>query len=441
MQKEFNSNIKTLNIPNNSKILLAVSGGADSVAMLNLFANSKYKCAVAHCNFHLRDKESNLDEKYVEQLTEKHNFKYFKIDFDTKKYSKENGISIEMAARELRYKWFEKIREENSYNYIATAHHKDDIIETFFINLARGTGIRGLTGIKAVKDKILRPLLFADKREIIEYLNTENIKYRTDSSNSDVKIIRNKLRHEIIPAFQEINNSFNKKILETINYLKQTEQVFDNEADVVKSEIVKTVDKLIYINIKKLLEHKPTKLFLFEILKEYDFNNKQVDDIYQVISKESGKQFFSKTHKLIKDRNQLIIEKNIENKNIEILIYKNDINIQLFDNKNVSVDVVTKIKDYKIKKSKNIAAFDFDKLEFPLTIRNWKKGDYFYPFGMKQKKKLSDFFIDQKISILKKEKIKILTSANKIIWIIGYRTDNRFRITDNTKKIVEFRLI
>jgi len=437
MQKEFNTHIKSLNIYNNSKILLAVSGGADSVAMLDLFANTNYECAIAHCNFHLRDKDSSLDEEYVKLLSDKYKFKYFKIDFDTKKYANENGISIEMAARELRYTWFEKIRIENSYNFIATAHHKDDIIETFFINLARGTGIRGLTGISSVKNKILRPLLFADKNQIIDYLKKGKIKYRIDTSNFDVKIIRNKIRHEIIPAFQEINSSFSKKILQTVKYLNQAEQVLDNNLNTVKKHVIKTIDKLTYINIKKLKQHKPEKFFLFEILKEYNFNSKQVEGIYKAINKESGKQFYSNTHKLINDREQLIIEQNKISKNIEILIKKNDTNIQLSGNKHINIEVFANLKDYKIKKNRNIGIFDYDRLEFPLTIRNWQKGDYFYPFGMKHKKKLSDFFIDQKISVIEKETIKLLISRGEIIWIIGYRTDNRFKITRNTNKIIE----
>ncbi|MBN1253367.1 MAG: tRNA lysidine(34) synthetase TilS [Bacteroidales bacterium] len=428
-------------MPEKSKILLAVSGGADSVAMLKLFENSKFTIGIAHCNFHLRGEESDLDEKYVKELSETYETEYFRIDFDTKKYSKEKGISIEMAARELRYTWFEKIREENNYDFIATAHHKDDIIETFFINLARGTGIRGLTGINAVNDKIIRPLLFADREEIIEYLKKDGIKFRTDSSNSDVKIMRNKFRHEILPAFREVNTAFSNKILETISYLKQTETVLNQEVSNVIDDVLKTHNQIIFIDIKKLQKYSPTKLFLYEILKTYSFNNKQVDDIYETLDKNAGKQFFSETHKLIKDRENLIIEKiNTVSEN-EIIINKDDELIQISDNQYIKINIFNKNANYKIKKSKKTATFDFNKIKYPLTIRNWQKGDYFYPFGMNKKKKLSNFFIDEKISIIEKEKIKILVSEEKIAWIIGYRTDNRFKITEKTKKIIEFDLI
>ena len=306
--KQFIENKLKLDAGN--KILLAVSGGADSIAMLHLFSRTEFQCGIAHCNFHLRGNESDLDEILVKKLGEKYKFPYYKMDFETKQYADENGISIEMAARELRYTWFEKIRQENNYHFIATAHHQDDLIETFFINLTRGTGIRGLTGFRQKKDKIIRPMMFANRESISEFILTEKLEYREDESNSDVRIIRNKFRHIILPAFEEINASYRQNILQSIENLHDAEILMNSEVIKARTDIVKKSDEKIVIHIDKLLEYRTIHPYLFEILQPYGFNPEQIKDIEKALESESGKSFFSDDYQLVKDRNTLVMAPN-----------------------------------------------------------------------------------------------------------------------------------
>ncbi|MEN8120920.1 MAG: tRNA lysidine(34) synthetase TilS [Bacteroidota bacterium] len=431
----------TLKLPSAKRILLTISGGADSIVMLDLFSKTVYKCGIAHCNFHLRGNESDKDEKLVKKLTQKYGYPFYKIDFDTEKYASENSISIEMAARELRYNWFEKIRKENEYDYIATAHHKDDVIETFFMNLARGTGIRGLSGIKTISGNVIRPIIFADRSQIMDYISDNQLEYREDASNNDVKHKRNKLRHDIIPEFAEINLAYKQNILKTIEHLNVTGQILKEKLNELKLDIIEKKEDQLFFSIEKLKKLRPLSFYLFEMLSDYGFNPDQVESISKSINGLSGKSFYTHTHELIKDREYLIITLKKKKQKISIKISVNENAVLLSGEHYLKIKSINRTKNFKIPRQLNIAALDKDKLHFPMEIRNWQKGDYFYPIGMNQKKKLSDFFVDNKFSKIKKEQTLLLVSNGKIVWVIGQRIDNRFKITDSTENIMQINLI
>lgn len=437
MHKNFLNNLtQKLKVQPSDKFLLAISGGADSIAMLDLFSKTNYNCVIAHCNFNLRGEDSDQDQIFVKKLAKEYNYRYFDISFDTKQYSRENGISIEMAARNLRYNWFEKIREENQCNYIATAHHQDDIVETFFINLCRGSGIRGLSGIKDINDYIIRPMLFTNRDEIKEYLSINNLNYREDISNSDVNIIRNKIRHDIIPLFNFVNSAAKKNILKTIDNLKSAEIIFEHKLDELRKEFNISESFPVKLEIGKLKKLNPIFDYIYELLKPYNFNATHIKDIIASLGSESGKTFSSESHKCLKDREFLIITPLTETKN-ELLKIQKDLQVLKIDEKSfLKIEKFEIDKNFKIPREENIAALDYDKLIFPLELRGWEKGDYFFPIGMKNKKKISDFFIDIKLSLIEKENAKLLISNNKIAWIVGKRLDNRFKITDKTKTVL-----
>ena len=430
-----------INIEKSKKLLLTIGGGADSVVMLDLFARNGYECGVAHCNFHLRGSDSDKDEELVKKLSKKYNYSFYKIDFDTEKYASDNGISIEMAARKLRYEWFEKIRLENNYDYIATAHHSDDVIETFFMNLARGTGIRGLSGIKALSGNIIRPILFADKEQINNYVLENKLEYRNDISNDDVKFKRNKLRHDIIPEFGSINPAYKQNILKTIERLNITNKILQEKITEIKAEIIEEKNDQLFIDIYKLKKLNKPNFHLFELLHPFGFNGGQTEQIIESLDGISGKIFYSNTHQLIKDRNNLIIVKKQQSEKElqDISEYQNIVKIKGVNF--LELKTIKRTSDFKISYKLNIATLDKDKLKFPLKLRYWQKSDYFYPIGMNKRKKLSNFFIDNKFSKIEKDRTLLLVSEDNIVWIIGHRIDNRYKITDKTKNIVQISLI
>lgn len=435
MIEQFKSYISTQKLfQKKDKIILTVSGGVDSVVMSDLFYHSGFNFAIAHCNFQLRDDESNADEFFVKKLSEKYKVPFFINRFNTNEYANVKKISIQMAARELRYNWFEKLLKEHNYNYIATAHHQNDQIETFFINLLRGTGIAGLHGILPKQGNIIRPLLFATRDLIELYANENNIIFREDSSNSSLKYQRNYIRHNILPHFKTISPDFEKVMFENIDKIYQAEQVMNQYIEIKKNELIQTDKNGIFININKLKELSPIKIFLYHILNQFGFNNETIDNIIPIMDTTSGKQFFSSTHRLIKDREQLIITKNsiIPNEIDEILIYEDTNSIKT----PVCIDFrITKENEIlKINTDRKWAYLDFDKLKFPLVLRKWRKGDYFIPFGMKGKKKISDFFVDQKLSLVEKEQTWLLCSGENIVWVVGYRIDDRYKLTNNSRK-------
>ncbi len=423
------------------KILVAVSGGADSVILLDLFVKAGFDVAVAHCNFKLRGQDSDDDETFVKNLAEKYNVDFFVKICKANDFAKKNKISVEMAARDLRYQWFNELAENHGFTKIATAHHLDDNVETILLNLSRKTGIRGLTGIKIINGKIIRPLLFATKDEILDYVKQNNLEFRTDKTNFQTDFQRNKVRHLIIPRFREINPAFEKNVAETAKNLEQYLKLFENQFVKFKENCIFERRNYVEISTEKLKEFKPEKLFLFEYLKDFGFNSAMVDNILTALKNTETKTFSANVFQIVVSRNSLIVKKLCEQDNYnEILIGEDTEKIRIDENLYLEIAKIKKNNDFFIEKNSNFAYIDFDKIEFPLLVRKWQKGDYFYPFGMKGRKKLSDFFNDKKFTPIQKENVRILCLGNKIVWIIGHRLDNRFAITEKTEKILLLKL-
>lgn len=410
-----------------SKILLAISGGIDSVCLAHLLIKLEYKVVFAHCNFKLREKESDDDLEFVKNLASNYNIPFYHCSFETKKYSTQNKISIQMAARDLRYKWFENLRQEISADYVAVAHNLDDKVETFFINILKGTGIRGTISMKFKNDYIIRPLMFASRVEIVDYVKKNKLKYREDSSNFSDKYLRNKIRHKLIPILKEINPSINKTINNDISILSDTFIIYNNVIEKVFNDIVISYNGGFKILKKDLIQLEPLSIYIYEFFNRFGFSD--FDSIAKSIAKQSGVQFYSNTHRLLIDRDYVIVEKIEEESFFECLIKKESIFIDY------PLNISFQIKEELVSNFNNYSAcFDYEKLKFPLKIRKWKNGDKFIPLGMKNYKKISDFFIDIKLDVFKKEKTFLLCSGDEIIWVVGHRIDERFRITAKTKK-------
>ena len=437
MLEKFESFVSDNNLfSKDDRILIALSGGVDSIVLSHLMCRANYKISLAHCNFHLRDEESNRDEAFVRRWAKENNIPLFVKEFDTYQYMKENKLSLEMAARDLRYNWFNSLLESEGFTCLCTAHHLDDSIETFFINLLRGTGIAGLHGIKVKNDKIVRPLLFATREEILSYAKQNNISYVEDSTNSETKFTRNKIRHNLFPVLREINPNFEFALKKDIEYLNDTEFIFRREIEKTKKEIIETEQEVIKINISKLKQLNPMKIYLYEILSEYGFNETNINDILSCLDEISGKQFFSKTHRLVKDRQYIFIDVIKNNTTNDFFLIDNCQSSLIYPLK-MQIELLRDLKFINISKDKNIAMLDADLLKFPLILRKWRQGDSFVPFGMKKEKKLSDYFTSNKYSLLDKENQWILCSEEKIVWLVAERIDDRFRISNKTKNILK----
>jgi tRNA(Ile)-lysidine synthase len=435
MLREFKTFIQSEGLfRSGDRILLALSGGIDSMVMADLFRRAGYDFGIAHCNFGLRGKESDEDQRFVRQYADLLKVPFFSHRFSKQEVSGRKGISVQMAARELRYAWFERIRKKNGYACVATAHHLDDQSETFFINLVRGTGIAGLHGIFPKQETLIRPMMFADRAEISSYAEKHRIIHREDRSNAETKYIRNKIRHEIIPVLKEINPSVITTLSQTIRRLKETETVFRNVTEEKRKSLVRTDDNGDHISLSALKQLNP--VVAFEMLSFYGFNEDGVSDILGGKTDASGQEFFSASHRIVRNRNEIIIlpkkEKRKEADEFPIPEGIHEIRKPLH-----LILKRKKIQGHFIPDTgKATASLDLSKVKFPLTLRRWKKGDSFVPFGMKGKKKLSDYFIDEKLSLPEKENIWLLCSGRSIVWIVGRRPDNRFRVTRNTKEVL-----
>ena len=424
----------------NDRILLAVSGGIDSVVMLNLFYQAKYKIAIAHCNFQLRGDESDEDEQFVKKLGEKYGVEVFIKRFDTNAYALSNNLSIQVAARDLRYAWFEELRKETNFDFLAVAHNSDDEVETFFINLSRGSGLTGLKGIPRRRDRIIRPILFANREKIAAYAKKNMLVFREDSSNKEDKYLRNKIRLKLIPELEKLSPKFSYSVIDSINNLNEADILLQQLLEEKFKSLKKQKSGIVNISLSELEKLQPFHIWLYYLLRLYNFNRDTTDNLAESIAgKQIGKVFYSATHKVLIDREELKIKTIDEHKKEVYLI---DIDKKSITKPiNLSVETL-RVKDgFYLIKDTRFAQLDKDKLKFPLKIRKWEKGDKFKPFGMKGSKLLSDYFIDNKIDLFEKEDIWLLLSGDKIIWIIGYRISDDYKITNKTTHILSINLV
>lgn len=416
------------------KLVLAVSGGADSMVLLKLFQQLPNEFCVAHCNFKLRGAESDGEEVFIRDYCGEQGIELFVQQFETREYAQLEGISIEMAARDLRYTWFEELRQQLQYDYLATAHHRDDLIETMLINLSRGTGIRGLSGIQAKNGFLVRPLLFASREEILAYAEENNLPYKHDSSNDELVYQRNIIRHQIIPLFETLNPSFRKNAAKTASILKDTALVYQQKLNELATGLEEEAQGIIRFSIEQLKELTPQQTLLFELLHPYGFNAEQLTEIVAALDGEAGRIFFSKTHRLVKDRAYLLLTGLSEVD--EQRFYIEEDCSSLSDPVSLKLETIAKSPAFRFSTTPLVADFDLAKLQFPLMLKKWEQGEYFMPLGMSNLKKLSDFFVDQKLSIPEKEAVWILYSGKKVVWVLGHRIDDRFKITPDTQQVL-----
>lgn len=411
------------------KFILACSGGVDSVVLAHLCAAGGMDFIIAHCNFQLRGAESDKDEAFVRDLAVTLDKKIFVVHFQTMEYVIRHKLTVQIAARKLRYSWFSELMAENGIKTLVTAHHADDNLETFLINLSRGTGIEGLTGIPEKTDTISRPLLPFSRTEIIDYATDQDLVWREDASNDDTKYLRNNIRHNIVPHLKALHPAFLKNFLRTQEYLADTRSIAQAHIQRIKQQLFIREGDLEKVKISSLLTLDPVRTYLFHFFRDYGFW--QWDDIHGLLTATSGKEVHSATHRLLKDREYLILKEKTGNGSTVFNIAQDQIVIDApmymrFE----QVDSIGEI-------SPNILYVDKETLKYPLLVRKWEKGDYFCPFGMIGKKKVSKFFKDSKIDAFSKESQWLLCSDNKIVWIIGKRADDRFKVTERTKRILK----
>lgn len=418
-------------------VLVAVSGGVDSMVLLWLLHHSGVRCGVAHCNFRLRGEESDSDARFVQQQAEEMGIPFFCRQFDTEAYARKNGLSIQMAARTLRYRWFETLRDEQQYDKVAIAHQRDDHVETFFLNLIRGTGLQGLCGIDEEQDFYIRPLLFATRQQIAAFAREQGILYREDSSNESDKYSRNYLRHNVLPALYAQWPSFGEVMAENMSRFREAVLLYEDAVQRHTDKVLTLCDGRVHISLPALLASPAPAALLFEILRHYGFSRHLPNQILNSWTGMSGKQFLSPTHRLVAHRDTLILErKPVPSSRVYYLEQEEG---RVEEPMELYMRVFDKPEDYIPSPEKGIACFDRDKLYFPLLVRRWRIGDYFMPLGMRSMKKLSDFFTDRKLSLPEKESLWILASGNDIVWIVGMRIDHRFRVTSDTTRVLEIR--
>jgi tRNA(Ile)-lysidine synthase len=441
MLDQFKAYINRCNlIAEGDRLILALSGGIDSMVLADLLLKSKVQFVVAHCNFHLRGDESDGDEKFVLEFAEKLGIQCFVRCFETEKYAEKEGISIEMAARDLRYAWFEELRQQLDYEKIAVAHHADDQTETFFINLLRGAGLRGLKGMQPKNGVIIRPLLWTSREQIHQYAVENQILWHEDHTNAESVYLRNKIRNQLLPVFDELQPEARYGLYKSLEHLSAENELFRELLKEKLSQIVRHDDGIRKVKVPELVEG-PTLSFqlLFEWLRNYGFNTDQCRFIFEAMETGIGNKYCSPTHQLVIGRNELQLSeiKPVEDEEIQIEAGEEEIVAPI----HLRFSKFAKTDSFVIDKSPNVAMLDADKIQFPLTLRHWRHGDRFHPLGMKGSKLLSDFFVDQKFTETQKRNVLLLVSAeNEILWVVGYRIDDRFKLTNGTKSVFVCRL-
>ena len=434
MLKDFQLHISE-NFPEltENKFLLACSGGLDSVLLSYLCKESEMEFILAHCNFRLRGAASDGDEVFVKELGNRLGRPVFVTHFDTMGYVNDKKVSVQMAARELRYQWFKGLMKEHGIGYLVTAHHADDNLETFLINLSRGTGIDGLTGIPEASNQIRRPLLKYTRDAILAYAKEKDLQWREDESNADTKYLRNKIRQEIVPKLKELHPTFVENFERTLGFLKETQEISENELARVRERMFQRENQYLKISVSELKKLRPLKGYIHGLFKEYGFTEWQ--NIAELLDAMSGKSVHSAEYVLLKNRDNLILAKNVKQGQgvyeIQEEVFKIDYPIGL-----EGKEVLDKNDN-----SARIIYLDKNTLKYPLTVRKWQKGDYFYPLGMKGKKKLSKYFKDEKMDLFSKQEQWLLCSGDAIVWVIGRRADDRFKVTESTKEILSVALL
>ena len=419
------------------RLLVAVSGGPDSVVLLDALHREGFFVVIAHCNFHLRGEASNEDAEFVKSLATKYQVPYCLIDFDTEKVAEERKISIEMAARDLRYEWFEQMAVEHNCDLIAVAHNADDTVETFFLNLTRGSGLQGLSGMAQLRGKIVRPLLKVSRKQIMEYIAEYNLQYRIDATNLETIYTRNKIRHNLIPQFEEINPSFLNTMANNMRFIASAQSIVEAYAAEAYKKVVKIENERIIFDLKALKQCQGIDTLLFIWLTPHGFSSDVIMQLYHsLFDNLSGKQFISATHRIVLERESI---------ELELIQSRDAIHCVLIEQEETLLEspIHLEIKevdiaDFELIKSANVACFDADKLQYPLILRRWQQGDWFIPFGMKGRKKISDFFVDKKFSTNEKEQLWLLTSGDDIVWVVGHRVDARYAVTDKTQRVKIF---
>ncbi|RTY87986.1 tRNA lysidine(34) synthetase TilS [Flavobacterium sp. GT3R68] len=417
------------------KLLLATSGGLDSMVMADLFHQLDYEIALAHCNFQLRGVESFEDQNFVQDYATQNEIRLFVTQFDTEAFAKDYKLSTQVAARELRYNWFYELLETEKYDYILTAHHADDSLETFLINLSRGTGLEGLDGIPMKNSQVIRPFLAFSRSEILDYAVSHEIQWREDSSNASDKYLRNKIRHDVVPVLKEINPDFLAAFQKTQTYLQEATKMVEDAAIMVYHQVAKDEGDAIHFDLKQLMRLPNYRSYLYQWLNEFGFTS--WGDIYDLVEAQSGKQVFSESFRLLKDRGLLIVAplSHIDRAK-EFVIEQNQTEV------NFPIKLAFRqVTDISVEENSAIFV-DEDQLTFPLVLRRWQEGDSFFPLGMDGKsKKVSKLFKDLKLSLIEKENSWLLCCANQIVWVVGIRQDERFKITNTTQNRLQIALI
>jgi len=436
MQREFEDYLyQVCRCAPGSTFLLAVSGGIDSVVMADLFCHAGATIVFAHCNFQLRDAESDCDEAFVESLATSMKVPCHIIHFNTREHAESRGISIQMAARDLRYGWFHSLKEQHGYSYIAVGHNANDDVETILLNLSRGCGIHGLSGMKPRQGAVVRPLLFARRADIRKYAEDHHIDWREDSSNAEIKYTRNRIRHVVIPEFEAINQAFTANTLDTIARMAQAEQLLDFTVENIRKEVWIEEQEKILIDLEKLRAYPAVETLLFELLREFGFTQPVIRSMVTAFDSSPGKRFLTRSHCVTRDRRHLIVTKNRIPDNTEMLIDRETVLVT--GPVCLNLETLDRDPDYAIPEGNNFAALDADRLDFPLKLRTWKAGDSFHPLGMKGTKKISDYLINRKVPLPDKQEIRVIESGNDIVWVVNHRIDDRYKVTPKTRRVLQ----
>ncbi len=416
-----------------SRVLLAVSGGIDSMVMAHLFREAETDHSIAHCNFSLRGEESDGDEAFVAAYAAERNIPFHSVRFDTLGHAASKKISVQMAARELRYEWFGTLAAREGYDSVAVAHNLNDNVETFIINLLRGTGITGLTGMSYNHNGIIRPMLFASRDDIAVYAAQKKISFREDSSNAEVKYIRNKIRHRVIPEMERVNPGAVTAITDTMSHLASTSEIVEKYIGELHESLFRQSGSDFEADMESLAGLKPLAPHIYELFRRFGISSQQTDEVISLMGSQTGKYIYTSTHRIVSDRGRILIKEKEEEEPADYLFYS----IDEMCMSGLFTDLrITGPMDGPLPAIPLTACLDLDRVAFPLKVRNWEPGDRFMPLGMKQMKKISDFLTDLKVPVTVKEKVLLLLSGDEVMWVMGYRIDDRYRVTPHSEKIL-----